>query len=1234
MTNDASTAYICIYCPFNSDNLEALENHLTSAHGHGCQDAPSLLTQSSPSSNIINKASKREAPDDEQPQSSLNGIKSTKEHSSGIKRVKRTVSPSTPTNIFINGADNNSESDDDHEYDDDDDDDDNDDEDEDDERDSSSNPTTMSPKAILTCPICSSTYHRLGHLLRHAKRKHHTDLSNYDGQHTFENLTSQVNQIETSEIEINSTSKEQINLANTEDIEPSEKASQQQNETISPLASETNATTDCPYCDYKTTDIEQFKLHIIAHIRDKNYRCLLCNRLYKYRGMIKDVLFICFSFILINFSLSQKKGDCSFHIRRKHHRYSTNSNDYIQRFLFDTTEGDESMSKQSGGQHGTSMNSSVHNINTVREQDEPVRYFGCPYCDYTSNYGGDVRKHQARKHPNVESKVIKIIRQDSEHQMSLSNNNHNNNPHNISNDDAIDDDNHDQDETNTITKSNINLIEQQERKEKIKTIKKTDANFIQQHSSTLSILPNFAPVRVFQCSSCHQQGTYKWVVERHIRAKHPEQPDVHVIELPAELAVKLQKITPPLKRFRCSLCPLQSKHTWVIIRHIKHFHTLQTASVLDIQPDGTPINDESYSLQNGDFSNKSYHQDSESSSVSSSCMETGTDGQNDLFRQQDVEDDDDENDNIRSSLNPNSNNTMILTYKCSLCEFTSNVPWNVQKHINDLHPGQSNAHMLTQCRSAINDKNQKLLTKKSKHKSGNQTTIATVTKIPIRAPLSPTTALAKAKFSPAVEEALLSLQGSKLNAGLYAVQPKFGIKRLKCRHCFYRSNWKTDMIRHVRIRHNLTEPDHNKDMILMSEQEARATIETYENTFGKELRRRTFRTWNDWAKAEEEFTPKDGSLQYSNINSGTLSDDNNKPKKNPVITGQTILSSTTTTNDEIKRINKTKVKHASKTITQNNIQPLLNTKEFKQLPNPSNIVSRLLLTTSPSQNNDDDAPLDLSLKSSSTIKPNQQSLSSKEIIQQNGDINNQEKQYMDDDLDDEDEEENSDGTSTVTYICSVCPYKSSSLSSVQHHLIIHLTGQGVICPLCSYATSSPNSMIRHMKIVHPTSQTIIEFQSATRITNANIIEQHQCPLCPHQCERSEALDLHRRLEHDDEEFDIDSSSDTGDVDNEDGMESDDIQMQFDKNNNLFQCPVCTPSSNTNNYSNLEQFTMHVFTNHINYMHNNQSCPFCSFIAHTTSKYSLTEHIKLHFNGTLVQPDPIVGIENVKELLIE
>ncbi|CAF1262492.1 unnamed protein product [Adineta ricciae] len=1184
MTDDASTAYICIYCPFNSDNLQALENHLTNTHGHGCQDAPlpshiQSSSSSSSSSNITTKAGKREAPDDEQPQSSLNGIKQTKDHPFGVKRVRRTLSPTTPPNVFVNDHDdNNSKQGDDS---------DTSDEDDDDERDSSSNPTTMSPKAVLICPTCGSTYHRLGHLIRHAKRKHRIDLSNYDGPETFDILTSQTNQMESSDLEVNKNSKEQVDMSKIDETDSLDKPSEQLDET----PSDANAATNCPYCDYKTADIEQFKLHIIGHIRDKNYRCLLCNRLYKYRG------------------------DCSFHIRRKHHRYSINSNDYIQRFLFDTTDGDETMSTQASG-HGSSINGIMSSSNISREPDEPVRYFGCPYCDYTSNYGGDVRKHQARKHPNVESKVIKMVRQESEHQshVTVSNLEH---PFPSNDDRAIDDD---EDTLNIITKPNVNLLEQQERKEKIKTVKKTEVNFIQQHPSALPIPPNFAPVRVFQCSSCHQQGTYKWVVERHIRAKHPDQPDAHVIELPAELAVKLQKITPPLKRFRCSLCPLQSKHTWVIIRHIKHFHTLQTASVLDIQPDGTPINDEAFSYQNGDFLNKSDNHDSESSSVSSSCNDTGTDGQVDFLRQQDPDDEDDESDNARA-LNPTINGSIALVYKCSVCEFTSNVPWNIQKHINDLHSDQPNAHMLTQCRSALNDHTLKLNSKKSKHKNGHQTTIATVTKIPMTAPLSPTSALAKAKFPPAVEEAILSLQGSKINAGLYAVQPKFGIKRLKCRHCFYRSNWKTDMIRHVRIRHSLTEPDHNKDMIMMTEQEARATIETYENTFGKELRRRTFRTWNDWAKAEEEFTPKDGSLQYSNTNGGTPPMDSNKLKRN--------LSMPLSTNDDTRRLNKPKVKHEPKILTKNYNQVLSNPKdEFKQLPNSSNIVSRLLLTTSPSHSDDGDAPLDLSLK------PNHQVTMPMNFKQSNGNHQNQ-STYKHSDAEESDEDE--DNNSTVAYICSKCPWKRSNFDSAQRHLTLHLTGQGVSCPLCSYAVLSSKSMIHHITIAHPTSQMPTEFPSVIRTSSATVIEQHQCPMCSYQCDRSEALQLHRRLEHDDEEFDIDSSSGIGggddDVDEEEEMDNDDSNLPVDSTRNIFQCPLCVPSTSSN-FQNLEQFTMHIYTDHSNHLQNNQSCPFCSFIAHTTSSSKLGEHMKLHFNGTLVQPDPLHGVENVKELLIE
>jgi hypothetical protein len=50
------------------------------------------------------------------------------------------------------------------------------------------------------------------------------DLSKYDGPHTFDMLTTQTNQIETSDMEIDKNSKEQLK---TEDINSSKKSPQQ-----------------------------------------------------------------------------------------------------------------------------------------------------------------------------------------------------------------------------------------------------------------------------------------------------------------------------------------------------------------------------------------------------------------------------------------------------------------------------------------------------------------------------------------------------------------------------------------------------------------------------------------------------------------------------------------------------------------------------------------------------------------------------------------------------------------------------------------------------------------------------------------------------------------------------------------------------------------------------------------------------------------------------------------------
>jgi hypothetical protein len=43
--------------------------------------------------------------------------------------------------------------------------------------------------------------------------------------------------------------------------------------------------TDCPFCSFTSIDSEAFRKHVLTnHLSDKNFRCLVCNRLYRYRG--------------------------------------------------------------------------------------------------------------------------------------------------------------------------------------------------------------------------------------------------------------------------------------------------------------------------------------------------------------------------------------------------------------------------------------------------------------------------------------------------------------------------------------------------------------------------------------------------------------------------------------------------------------------------------------------------------------------------------------------------------------------------------------------------------------------------------------------------------------------------------------------------------------------------------------------------------------------------------------
>ncbi|CAF1630392.1 unnamed protein product [Rotaria magnacalcarata] len=97
---------------------------------------------------------------------------------------------------------------------------------------------------------------------------------------------------------------------------------------------------------------------------------------------------------------------------------------------------------------------------------------------------------------------------------------------------------------------------------------------------------------------------------------------------------------------------------------------------------------------------------------------------------------------------------------------------------------------------------------------------------------------------------LLSNDTSKL-----AARTSTGLKPYRCPYCFYRTNWRTDSLRHIRARHKI-EPSHD-GYLEMTAEEAERTYAEYERTFGfvvskKVLGRYTdFRhiEWNDLQKS-------------------------------------------------------------------------------------------------------------------------------------------------------------------------------------------------------------------------------------------------------------------------------------------------------------------------------------------------------------------------------------------------
>ncbi|CAF1656333.1 unnamed protein product, partial [Adineta ricciae] len=512
--------------------------------------------------------------------------------------------------------------------------------------------------------------------------------------------------------------------------------------------------TDCPFCSFTSVEPEAFRKHVLTnHLIDKNFRCLICNRLYRYRG------------------------DCSFHIRKKHSDHMIGDNieslrEYIGEFqpnLMSIEELRELLScpltpsLASLSSNGTPTQSRQ----SLTQGSNSGHAFRCGYCTFSSANSGDVKKHQTWKHANLASNILPMDSNNNEQQSTvvsakrkrvqstkISNNEEEDGP--------------------TIRRPRISMPSQ--RPLTIDTSSTLNADddspprdllspnepgmsmneseqLLNRNTTTQNQLSAIGALssRVYKCVRCERLAPNRWIIERHIRAKHPSDlnnmSDV-IIEVDKSLtstttngepmtatkaSLSSEKdsstVTIP-KAFSCSACSLQSYNLWVILRHIRNVHENDGSNAKIIDNINNQIIEDNDNMES----------DTHANSVPSHTAVTNSDEDHEETENQQTDVNNEEmlkqlintamasrktnasnnflenlptslmNNNVAASLATllgqltnkplpqqalhNEKAPLVKRYKCSLCSHVSAWGGNVKKHLKRMHPSDYLGHVI------------------------------------------------------------------------------------------------------------------------------------------------------------------------------------------------------------------------------------------------------------------------------------------------------------------------------------------------------------------------------------------------------------------------------------------------------------------------------------------------------------------------------------------------------------
>ncbi|XP_050399121.2 zinc finger protein 208 isoform X1 [Patella vulgata] len=421
------------------------------------------------------------------------------------------------------------------------------------------------------------------------------------------------------------------------------------------------------------------------------------------------------------------------------------------------------------------------------------KQFMCPVCGKRANWKWDIQKHMKKDHPTTTMQVVKLSEEEAKETIG----------NYLATMPAVRRSHHLPSPTKSppVPAPRFTL--------KIPTIRSIARVPVVEPPSTkpATAITNKSPIaagqKPYQCSLCGLRSNFRWSISKHLKTIHegltgsvivykineviPSVSTESPASVPPEKVIK-KSLSPhktttdeSMKQFMCVECGKRCLLKGDIKKHYKYMHPGKDVLIKYMVTGSTFLYDTNF------VEDKQQANVSLDSSLDSSMDKSLNTSDVTLTPEQLTTKSAPTQGNQTSVHNDPKKHGYVKPFKCSICGHRSNWKWDSKRHLREKHIGSNGFIIVMSIESATETYATECLN-----------------------PASPE------KKPPLILANIPSEDGDRL-------------KRLKCSICEYRSNWRTDIMRHSRKRH----PNEKPQVVLLDMGLAKETLESYSYHYQK-----------------------------------------------------------------------------------------------------------------------------------------------------------------------------------------------------------------------------------------------------------------------------------------------------------------------------------------------------------------------------------------------------------------